>query len=206
MKNFTFKLKNISTLFLILLISNITFAQEEDSEKKERKKKDEFKVMAGTNFNNMSLSSNSTYNSSSNLGYLIGAKYKRGKFFYWEVGARYNAASYKLSDENGKDNLNVKNLDVPINVGVNLLSVTSRIVGLRAFVGALPTFVLNTSDNDFTIEKDDLNTFLMQAQLGVGVDIAFFFLEAGVNYGFTDVLKTESSNPTQGFINLGFRF
>ena len=183
--------------------------QETEKVKKNKKVKDEFKVLAGATINN--ISNSAAYEASSELGYIIGAKYKRGKFFYWELGARYNAATYSLIAKSYggsplEGNLNVKSLDVPMNVGINLLSITSRIVGLRAYVGALPTFVLNVSDNNLNIEKDDLNTFLMQAQAGIGLDIAFFFLETGVNYGFTDVLGNASSNPTQAFINLGFRF
>ena len=46
----------------------------------------------------------------------------------------------------------------------------------------------------------------MYGQAGLGVDIAFFFLETGVNYGFTDVFENFNSKHTQVFVNLGFRF
>ena len=36
--------------------------------------------------------------SSTNLGYHLGFNYKRGKFFYWQVGARFNNAVYKLEE------------------------------------------------------------------------------------------------------------
>ena len=101
MKKSVFKITLLTLLCAITLGSFNGFAQndsipETKKIKKEKKKKDEFKVMAGFNFNNMSLSSNSLYESPSDLGYLIGAKYKRGKFFYWEAGARYNSARYTL--------------------------------------------------------------------------------------------------------------
>lgn len=202
MKNTTIKLKHFFILILVLFISNMTFAQE-------KKKKDEFKVMVGVTFNNMSLTS-PEYDAFSDLGYIIGAKYKRGKFFYWELGARYNRSNYLLKDllgdgGNQQDNLNVSTLDIPINVGINLLSVTERIVGLRVFIGAVPNFVLS-SDDVFDITEDTLNSFVMYGQAGVGLDIAFFFLEAGINYGFTDLLEDYKSTPYQAFVNLGFRF
>ena len=54
---------------------------------------------------------------------------------------------------------------------------------------------------------DDINTFNLYGQGGVGVDVAFLFLEAGFNYGFTDLFKNDiESNPYQIFVNLGFRF
>ena len=93
--------------------------------KKEKKKKDEFKVLAGVTINSMSVSSDQ-YDSSGGIRYIIWAKYKRGRFFYWELGARYNAASYSLIDSSTEDDLQINSIDVPINVGINLLSATSR--------------------------------------------------------------------------------
>ena len=46
----------------------------------------------------------------------------------------------------------------------------------------------------------------MYGQAGIGLDIAFFFLETGLNHGFTDILTETNSNPTQLLINLGFHF
>ena len=173
--------------------------------KKEKKKSDSFKVLVGGTVNSISVSSNQ-YDASGNFGYMIGAKYKRGRFFYWELGARYNAASFSFTELSTKDNLRINSVDVPINIGVNLLSVASRLVGLRAYIGAVPTFTTGVANNKLNITKDDINSFRMYGQAGLGVDIAFFFLETGVNYGFTDVFENINSKHTQVFINLGFRF
>jgi len=54
---------------------------------------------------------------------------------------------------------------------------------------------------------DHINAFNLYGQAGVGVDVAFLFVEAGYNYGFIDLFKNDvKSNPNQIFINLGFRF
>ena len=80
-------------------------------------------------------------------------------------------------------------------------------VGLRFYVGAVPTFTTKVNSNELNIiTKDNINSFRMYGQAGLGVDIAFFFLETGVNYGFTDVFENIESKHTQAFINLGFRF
>ena len=87
------------------------------------------------------------------------------------------------------------------------MSITSRIVGLRVFVSAVPTFALGVGSNDINITKDNINSFMMYGQGGIGVDAAFLFLEAGLNYGFTDLFKNDiQSKPYQIFLNLGFRF
>jgi len=210
MKKSILKIALFTLLSIIALGSFNGFAQndsipETEKIKKEKKKKDEFKVLVGVTINSTYASSDQ-YDSSSGVGYIIGGKYKRGGFFYWELGARYNAVSYSLKDESAEDDLKINSIDIPVNVGINLLSVTSRLVGLRLFLGAVPTFTTKVSDNRLNISKDDINSFRMSGHAGVGVDVAFFFLETGINYGFTDLLIKANSNPTQLFVNLGFRF
>jgi hypothetical protein len=209
MKKSILKISLFTLLSLIALGSFNGFAQndsipEAEKVEKEKKKKDEFKVLLGVTINSMA--SIDQYDSSSGVGYIIGGKYKRGRFFYWELGARYNAAIYPLIDGSTEDDLKINSIDIPINVGINLLSVTSRLVGLRLYLGAVPTFTTKVPDNKLNITKDDINSFRMYGQAGVGVDITFFFLETGINYGFTDVLAKVNSNHTQLFVNLGFRF
>ncbi len=183
-------------------------------QKRDRKRRDEFKLHAGLSLNQMSISSD-VYKSEINLGYQFGASYKRGRFFYWELGARYNNPVYDLVDatipadfsDKMDGSFGIRNIDVPISFGINILSITSRIVGLRVFVSAVPTFALGVGSNDLGITKDNINSFVMFGQGGVGVDVAFLYLEAGLNYGFTDVFTEDiQSKPYQVFLNLGFRF
>ena len=217
-------LKSSSLLLVFLFLSNIVFAQtetkpvdepekKEDNQKKDKKRKDEFKVFVGANFNNFGVDE-TKYKSELGIGYLLGGSYKRGKFFYWEVGARYNNPVFNISDVNSSDSssyidglFSVRSVDVPLTVGINFLSITSRVVGLRVFVSAVPTFALGVGGNDHEIVLDDINTFNLYGQGGVGLDVAFLFLEAGINYGFNDFFKNDiKSNPYQLFVNLGFRF
>jgi hypothetical protein len=199
------------TSFSSDLSYNLKYMAQNQDEKKDKKVKDEFKVYGGLNFNTLKLD-NEKYESTAGVGWLLGGSYKRGRFFYWELGARYNRAVFEMGNISdttaylGKL-FGVSNIDVPITFGINTLWFISRIVGVRVFVSAVPEFVLGVRDNDLGITKDDLNTFNFCGQGGVGVDITFIFLEAGINYGFNDLLKNRSpSNPLQVFINLGFRF
>lgn len=218
--------KRISGLLTFVLVIALTLSMgaQSDStvvdqqepvkkEKKEKKRKDEFKIYAGVNFNNLSVSSE-TYKSSTGIGWMLGFDYKRGKFFYWQVGARYNNAVYNLVDQSKPADssslldgvFSIRSVDVPITVGINFLSFASRIVGLRLFVGATPQFVLGVGGNDLGISKDNLNTFNLLGQGGIGVDVAFIYLETGVNLGFIDLFQNDKSKPVQIFLNLGFRF
>lgn len=219
--------KSFLLAIAVFMFSNILIAQsdtlqttqaepekKEKKQKKDKKRKDEFKVYVGANFNQLNIA-NDRYYSNMGVGWDLGFSYKRGKFFYWEIGARYNNPVYFLKDNQVSPDsssifdgqFGVKNIDIPITGGINFLSVTSRIVGLRVFVSAIPSFALGIGNTDLPIEKEDLNSFMLYGQAGIGVDVAFMFLEGGFNYGFTNLFKTDfSSNPYQVFLNLGFRF
>jgi len=191
--------------------ADTTIQEKDKKEKKEKKRKDEFIVYAGVNFNQLSVSS-SQFESQLNLGYHLGGAYKRGKFFYWQIGARYNNAGYRLNDVNtGEDstffNFGVRGIDIPVTGGINFLSFVNRLVALRLFVSAVPSFALGVGDNDLGITKDDINSFILYGQGGIGINVAFIVFEVGYNYGFQDLLKDDiESKPGQIFISLGFRF
>ncbi len=191
----------------IVVANNV---EEPIKEKKETKRKDSFKIFAGGTLNALNVSSD-MYESSEDAGFMLGVSYKRGKFFYYEFGARYNQYGYKLTDlsipGNGQSSFSVSVMDIPLNVGINFTSFVERIIGVRIFAGLVPAFRLSVGDNDLGITKESTNTFNFHGQAGVGVDVAFLFLESGINYGFGDLLKNDvQSNPVQVFINLGFRF
>jgi hypothetical protein len=185
----------------------------EGGEKDKAKRKDEFILYTGVTLNQLSVSSE-TYESSIYPGFLLGGAYKRGKFVYWQAGVRYNNAGYNLKDANNgadttdADNIfGVRDIDIPLNVGINLLSATNRVMALRIFIGAIPAFTMGVGDNDVGITKDDLTSFNLYGQGGIGVNVAFMVLEAGYNYGFTDLFGDDvQSKPGQIFVNIGFRF
>jgi len=173
-------------------------------EKKEddKKRKDEFIPYVGVNFNQIS-----ELETDMGLGYHLGFNYKRGKFFYWQVGARFNNAVYKMTNSlDTTDNVGIRSIDIPITGGINFLSFTNRVLALRVFVSAVPGFALGVGENDLGYTKDDIETFCLYGQGGIGVNVAFLVLEAGYNYGFTNVLTSTTSKPGQVFVNLGFRF
>ena len=86
------------------------------------------------------------------------------------------------------------------------MSFVNRIVALRLYISAVPSFALGVGDNDFGFTKDDINTFIFYGQGGIGVSVAFIVLDVGYNYGFQDQFKDFDSSPGQVFVNLGFRF
>ncbi len=184
-----------------------TTIPEAKSEKK--KAKDEFIIYGGANINHIN-ASREEYDANSSVGYHFGIAYKRGTFFYWQIGARYNSMAYNFASKStGNDSakLTVTALDLPLTAGINFLSFVNRLIALRAFVSAVPSFNLNVAKNDLQFTKDDINSFIFYGQAGIGVNVAFLVIEFGYNYGFQDLLKNYSkSNPGQAFASIGFRF
>jgi hypothetical protein len=187
--------------------SDTVIAPEKSKEKYQRN--DAFILYGGINFNKLKVSSG-TYESISEPGWHLGVMYKKESFFYWQVGARFDFARYKLRKTNSADTatsaFSVTDLDIPVTVGINLLPITKRVLNVHVFLSAVPTFGLKVGDNTLGIAKDGTNTFRFYGQAGLGVDVFFHVLEAGFNYGFTDLIKDVESKPEQFFVSLGFRF
>jgi hypothetical protein len=227
MKTSVIKILAISQLIIIASVFNSVTAQVDptkaaqpdttiqqkakEEKKNDKKRKDEFIVYGGVNFNTLGVDAD-IYESELKVGYHLGFDYKRGKFFYWQVGLRYNNAVYKLKpvehplDSPDEFTMAVRGLDIPVTGGINFLSAVNRIVALRIFVSAVPAINLSVGENDYNYTKDEINSFILYGQAGIGVNVAFVVLEAGYNYGFQDMLKDYQSKPGQIFINLGFRF
>ena len=187
--------------------------QDEPKEKKD-KRKDEFLLYAGVNFNTLSVASDE-YDPKIAPGYQLGFSYKRGKFFYWQVGLQYSNPTYRLEDLNMPgisdstefdDKFSIREIGLPVTGGINFLSATNRIVALRLYLSAIPSYAIGVGDNDLGIDSDSLNGFNLYGQAGLGVSVFFLTLDAGVNYGFMDALDYAQSKPFQVFVNLGFRF
>jgi len=228
MNHFNLIIKLPLVIAICILLSHPATAQtggqpdsikvQTDSSKTEKKKEDEKKkkhsayiVYTGINFNDLNIESDQ-YSSNLAIGWHLGAAYKRGGFFYWQAGLRFNSAQYDLlssgsiSDTLG-DKFSVNDLDIPITGGINFLAFINSLANFRLFVSAVPSFALSVSDNKLEIEKSDINTFNFYGQAGLGVDVLFLVIEGGVNYGFIDLLQNDiKSKPVQIFINLGARF
>jgi len=179
---------------------------EEGKKKKQFKRVSDFKFYGGISASKIAVS-DINFESAYSTGFLLGVSYRKGRFGYWEIGANYNNSVITLEGENIlEDNFQIRQLEMPLSAGVNLLSATRRVLGVRLFGGVVPGYVVSTTDNPFNIDEDDFNRFQFSGRAGVGVDVLFFFIEAGYQYGFTDVLENQSSNLNQFDFRLGFRF
>jgi hypothetical protein len=185
----------------------------EASPQDKKRKENGFIVYGGVSANDITGSS-TVYNSTISPGFMLGASYKSGRFFYWQLGFRYNNAVYELDtigipidSSTIEDNVfSVRDIDMPLSVGINLLSAIDRLFALRIYASAIPAYTFGVGSNDYGITASDLNAFNIYGQAGIGIDITFFVIDIGYNYGFKDVFKNTASNPGQAYLTLGFRF
>ena len=180
-------------------------------QKKEKKKRDDIKISGGISFNKLNTDSD-LLKPTTAIGWNLGVSYKRGRFFYWELGAVFDKAVYNLKDTTMVGGgifdgvFSVSSIEIPISGGINFLSPIGRLVGLRVFIGVTPGFKIAVGDNNPDVSTDIVSSFNINGNAGVGVDVAFIFVEAGFKYGFLDLLDDINSNPNQIYIKLGFRF
>ncbi len=167
-------------------------------------------LYAGPNISTMRVESGDLENESK-TGFHVGLNWRSKGFLYTQFGLRYNNAVYSVRPTGGvptgDSKFSINALDIPISLGINILNATDKVLNLRGFISAMPSFNLGVGDNDYHIEKDNIETFVFYGQLGLGADVLFMVFEIGYNYGFSDIIKdTDKSKPGQGFLNIGFRF
>jgi hypothetical protein len=183
---------------------------EQDKTKDKKGKKNEIIFYSGVNFTQ--LNSSDKYQTEAQAGYQLGAYYKQGRLFYWQAGARFGSAKigYKplgSADTTDYVGVSVSEIDIPLTLGINFTSFMNRVLSVRLFASAVPSFTLKVGDNPFGITKDNVNSFILYGQGGLGINVAFMVIEAGYNYGINELLVGNTdSRPGQVFINLGFRF
>jgi len=182
---------------------------EPDKKKDKKGKKNEIILYTGVNFTKLGTSS--AYESEAATSYQLGAYYKQGRMFYWQAGARFAGAKigYKPADSpegTEFESIPLTELDIPLTLGINFTSFMNRVLSVRLFASAVPSFTLKVGDNPFGFTKDDVNSFVLYGQGGLGVNVAFLVIEGGYNYGFNELIESNTdSKPGQLFINLGFR-
>lgn len=175
--------------------------------KKQYKRVSDFRIYGGVSTSKILLSNSSAYESAYSAGYNLGFSFRKGRFAYWETGLNYSNSVVTLDQVSIlEENMQIRQLEVPISIGINALSLTRRVLGVRLFGGVVPGYVLGIEDNPFDLVTNDFNRFQLSGRVGVGVDVLFLFIEGGYQYGFIDLLKEQDSNLIQLDLKLGLRF
>ena len=217
----------VLALALIFSLSNLSQAQVDTTVKKDTvpvttvpaatetttappKKETRFVIYAGPNISTLRVESHDL-EEESQTGWHVGLSWRSKGFLFSQFGLRYNSPVYSLlpanaTNTNGDHKFSVSSIDIPLTLGINILSATDKVLALRGFISAVPSFNIGVGDNDYDFDTDKIETFNFAGALGIGVDVLFLVFELGYNYGFIDLLKESDSKPGQAFLNIGFRF
>ena len=168
-----------------------------------------FVIYAGPNISTLRVNSEELEDDTQ-TGWHVGLSWRSKGFLFSQFGLRYNSPVFSLFPANGSGTgdhkFSVSSIDIPLTLGINILSATDKVLALRGFISAVPSFNIGVGDNDYGYDKDKIETFNFAGTLGIGVDVLFLVFELGYNYGFIDLLKDKDSKPGQAFLNIGFRF
>ena len=134
-------------------------------------------------------------------------------FLFFYLGAHYyNYTARLIKDVEGpndvklEDETTIQNFKLPVNLGIRLTG-DNGLIGLHVKGGVVPTMVLGvTEKQDFSFNKDDLNTFTMGANVGAGIDFLVFTLDANYEIGLNDFFKDAKGRNNMLTVSLGLKF
>ncbi len=108
------------------------------------------------------------------------------------------------------DEVTLKMITVPLKVGFKLREADKKI-NLRIFGGIDGQFVTNVSEKKTSglvtpLKKSDFNSMITYADLGMGVDVFFLFVDAGYRIGLAPVMSgSNSSKANMFYSNMGVK-
>ena len=150
----------------------------------------------------------------SRVGWNAGFDLRIGeRAFYLNPGLHYYSNTARLikgvespDDVNFEDETTIQSLKAPLNLGIRLTG-DNGLIGLRVKGGVTPTYVFNvTEKEDFSFDKDDLNTFTWAANVGAGMDVLFFTVDLNYEIGMNDYFKDAEGRNNVLSLSLGLKF
>lgn len=175
----------------------------------------EVRPFLGANFSNVSETQNGV-STKAKLGGQIGVGLQFGNRFYFNPQIAYFSRSTEFSY---KDNLNinteqkVSGVSIPLLLGLRVIDLASDpLVNVRIFGGPSLLFLTHKEfTNEGIDETVDWNTTQWGAQLGAGLDVSIFFVDASYEWGLSKTNKYEAGSNFKDvknntfYINAGVR-
>ncbi len=135
-----------------------------------------------------------------------------GIFFFKPGLHYYNFTADLFQDVNQpgdvpiKDETTIQSLKLPINAGLRITG-EGGLVGLNVFGGVTPSYVLGVRERAIVpFTRQDMKDFTMGANLGVGVDILLFTLEANYEIGLSPFFTASDGKNNVLTVSAGIKF
>lgn len=155
---------------------------------------------------------------SGRIGGQFGLAATYGERFFIQPGVTWamygteevNASS--TANTNYEDQTTVSVISVPLKVGLRIINPNiENIFNIRLFGGIVGSHVTSVnhkvkSGKVGDYDKDNFNNMIMSADFGMGIDLAFLFLDAGYELGLSPVFKGGDGAKSNSFyMNAGLR-
>lgn len=166
-----------------------------------------FGPQIGYTASNLTINQDSITNNLQN-NFLVGAFVRIGKKIYIQPELNYytQGSIFKTPSISGgvsplEQEIKLKSLQVPLNIGWRVLNLT--VVNVRLFGGAVANFVLdkqvnttsgNADDYKSALKPDDFKDVNWQYDVGVGVDVLMFAVDVKYVGGLSNVLNDVKFN------------
>lgn len=178
----------------------------------------EIRPMIGTTLNSIKDSRNADFQGKFDFNF--GVDLMIGGQVYVQPGLHYVGTTSRLKPGeviNGEPtDIAVDRLEIPVLLGYRFSDPEiSKLTNLRVFTGPSLLFVTNVDDSGsiFNISETDFNNITLGWNAGAGLDILFFYVDAGYQFGLSkafDDLELDGytvKNTTNNFwyLNAGIR-
>jgi len=166
------------------------------------------KPAIGLNFTSMSNDPQS-YETTGRLGWQLGGTVAFGDQFYFEPGIFWVKNNWEIQNAQFSgtefDN-DISSLRIPVFVGWNVVGDGTDDRNFHIFGGPAAQIVTKVNPGTGFV-VDDFNKFIWGMNIGAGLSIGKIFIDAGYEWGFTDIYKTEPKDiRSSGFwLNAGVR-
>jgi len=144
-------------------------------------------------------------------GFQFGVDLQLGDRLYFQPGIFWESATNELKqeikDENNK--FTVDRIRIPAMVGYKFFGeTTDRLLDFRAFTGPNIAFVVDKDLGDDALFQDnDFKNAVWGWNFGMGVDLAFLFVDVGYQFGLSEVFESAASDTRNNlfYANAGLR-
>ncbi|NND08397.1 MAG: outer membrane beta-barrel protein [Saprospiraceae bacterium] len=147
----------------------------------------------------------------SQAGFQFGIDGQFGSRFYIQPGIMWESANNELKEsiEGTNTDFQVNRVRIPVMFGYKFFGKdTDGIVDIRAFTGPNAAFTISKDlKQQSLISKSDFKGAIFGWNLGVGVDIAIVFVDAGYSFGLSEVFEGAASDVRNNlwYANAGLR-
>lgn len=100
----------------------------------------------------------------------------------------------------------IQSVRVPVNLGINVTG-QGGLLGIHVKGGVTPSYVIGVKERpNYNFDVETLNRFTMGANVGVGVDILFFTVDANYEIGLNEFFKDAAGKNNMLSLSVGVKF